>query len=94
MSKTNIEDTIIEQVKDLASNAAVIAMAAAAVIGMTELTDRQDIKIVAQPAYAFAGDTSGINPAVQDNSVRKEEVAHRPTSYGTTMRSEAISGKR
>ncbi len=95
MSKINIQKTVTEQVKELASNAAVIAMAVAAIIGMTELTDRQDLKVaMTQPAYAFAGDTTGTQPVLQDNSVRKEEVAHRPVSYGITMRSEAISGKR
>jgi hypothetical protein len=95
MSQTKIKndiETLYDQAKDMASNAAIIAMAAATIIGMTELTGRQDLKM--QPVYAFSGSNS-YQPA-QDNNIRKEneEVAHHPMSYGVTMRSEAISGKR
>jgi hypothetical protein len=95
MSKIKIEntlDSLSDRIKDVASDAAIIAMAAATIIGMTELTTHPDSKVLSQPAYAIAGDN--VYQPVQDNNIRKEEVAHRPTSYSTAMRSEAISGKR
>jgi hypothetical protein len=94
MSNTKIEteiDSLFDRAKDVASNVAIVAMAAATVIGMTELTNRQDLKV--QPVYAFSG-SNIFQPVQGDNTIRKEEVAHRPISYGITMRSEAISGKR
>ncbi len=93
MSKTQTKiDAVVDDLRGVASNAAIVTMAAATILGMTELTDRQDLKVMAQPAYAYAGDN--LAQPIQDNSMRKEEVAHNPVSYGTLMRSEAISGKR
>ncbi len=98
MSKINIKHTLNElsaDARSMASDLAMISMAVATIIGMTEITDRQDIKVVAaQPAYAFAG--SHANDPIRDNVVRseREDIAHSAVSYGLTMRSEAISGKR
>lgn len=71
-------------------------MAAATIIGMTELTDRQDIRIlnVAQPAFAF---DSGVQPTMDhQNLIRREreEAGRHAVSYGVTMRTPPISGKR
>jgi len=98
MLNTKIEteiESLFDRAKDTASNVAMVAMAAATIIGMTELTERQDVKVAVQPAFAYAG-SSNIYQPVGDNAIRKEkeEVAHRPISYGISMRSEAISGKR
>jgi hypothetical protein len=102
MSKTkiNIAKTITGLARDaerLAANVGVMALAATTVVGMTELANHQDIKVVANQRPAFAAENSTVSRGPDDDiSMRKErdEVAHQSVSYGTTMRSHAVAGKR
>jgi hypothetical protein len=93
--QTNLEATV-DHLKEAGTTLALGLMAVATIIGMTEISDHREIRALTtmQPAYAFAG--GGSLQPTQDNTIRKEkeEVAHRPISYGITMRSEAVSGKR
>ncbi len=74
----------------------VIVMAAATVLGMTELTERHDIKVLTtmQPAYAFVNGVSH-SPTNGDNNIRREkdEVGRHAVSYGVTMRTPSRTGK-
>jgi hypothetical protein len=106
MSQTKTKTNLTKSLKSLLvdaergiANAGVATMIVAAIVGMTELADRQDVKVMAfQPAFAFAhdggGQLSGLGNA--DMTIRKEreEIGHRPISYGVSMRTHATSGKR
>jgi hypothetical protein len=96
--KSNLKSLLSDAERGIA-NAGIATMIVAAIVGMTELADRQDQKILAlQPAFTFAHDTGGQLGALNgpDMSVRKEreEIGHQPTSYGVSMRSHATSGHR
>ena len=93
-------EEITEQLHQALGHTGLALMAIAAVIGITELTDRKEIKALptVQPSYAFAGDNNYLNDKLEnsDSAIRreKEEIGHRMESYGVTMRTHAVSGKR
>jgi hypothetical protein len=101
LKQTNIVKTIngvIHDTEIAAVNFGLVALAALTVVGMTELSDHQEVRrqIVLQPQFALAPASGESLEPPTNSDVRKErdEVAHRPISYGVTMRSHATSGKR
>jgi hypothetical protein len=106
MSQTKIKNNMTQSLKSLLSdaergiaNAGIATMIVAAIVGMTELANRQDQKVLAiQPVFAFShyGQGNQGNFGNPDMSVRKErdEVSHQSASYGVTMRAHGITGKR
>jgi hypothetical protein len=96
--KTNLKNLLVDAERGI-TNAGIATMIVAAIVGMTELADRQDQKVLAlQPVYAFAHDSGGQQGSFNgsDMSIRKErdEVSHQSASYGITMRTHGITGKR
>ena len=93
MSKTNIETSYPEII---ATRLGVAMMAAATVLGMTELVHTPEMKVLAnlQPAYAFAGEGPVGNPG-RDNNVRRErdDLGKHDMSYGIAMRTPSRAGK-
>lgn len=94
MPKTKTNQTL-DQIAEMAQQAGLIIMTAAATIGMLEMPE-QDRKIVVpnQPSFAFAGENR-LN-FESNNQLRreKEDVESHYVSYSVAQRTPARAGKR
>lgn len=90
-TKTKITDSPIDQLGKIAGQAGLILMTAAVTLGMLELPDHTNAKIVlpSQPAFAFAGDNEENNPVRRE----REESAPHFISYSEVQRTASRSGK-
>lgn len=75
----------------IAGQAGLILMTAAVTLGMLEMPDHTNSKIVLpnQPAFAFAGDNQENNPVRRE----REESAPHFISYSEVQRTASRSGK-
>lgn len=91
-TKTKIENSPINQLGKVAGQAGLILMTAAVTLGMVELPDHTNSKIIlpTQPSFAFAGENEEAN-----NPARREEEESAPhfISYSEVQRTAARSGK-
>ncbi len=96
--KSSLKSLLSDAERGIA-NAGIATMIVAAIVGMTELADRQDQKVLAlQPVFANANVDGGQLNAYNnsDSTIRKErdEIGHQQTSYGVSQRSHATAGHR
>jgi hypothetical protein len=92
MSKTKESIINTEKVTDIAQQTGVLLMTAAVTLGMLELPDHPNSKIVLpnQPALAIAGEhTSENNPIRRE----REETAPHYVSYNVSQRTPGRSSK-
>jgi hypothetical protein len=91
-AKIKIKDSPVDQLGKIAGQAGLILMTAAVTLGMLELPDHTNTKIVLpnQPAFAFAN-----NNAEANNPIRREREESAPhfISYSETQRTASRSGK-
>ena len=87
--------TTTEKLGKVATQAGFLLMATAATLGMLELPEHPDKRVIvpSQPAFAFA--TNNYDQAVQNNPIRREreETAPHFTSYSVIQRTVARAGK-
>jgi hypothetical protein len=90
-AKTKIGNSTIDQLGKVAGQAGLILMTAAVTVGMLELPDHTNSKIVLpnQPAFAFAGENEENNPVRRE----REESAPHFISYSEVQRTASRSGK-
>ena len=93
MPKTNKENTATDKITEIAQQAGVILMSAAVTMGMLELPDHQNSKIVLpnQPALEVAGEHTNET----NNPIRREreEAAPHFISYSEVQRTPSRSGR-
>lgn len=87
--------TIQQRLADVATQSGMLLMATAATIGMLELPEQPDKRVVVphQPAFAFATENS--DNKLQDNSLRREREETGPhyISYSVAQRTPGRTGK-
>jgi hypothetical protein len=91
MSKTKNQATTSDKVLDLAQQAGIVLMSAAVTLGMLELPEHPNSKIILpnQPALAVAGQNSDNNPIRRE----REETAPHFISYSEVQRTPTRAGK-
>jgi hypothetical protein len=91
-TKTKISDSTVDQLGKIAGQAGLILMTAAVTLGMVELPDRPNAKVVLpnQPAFAFADENDEAN-----NPIRREREESAPhfISYSEIQRTPSRSGR-
>jgi hypothetical protein len=87
--------TIQQRLAEVATKSGIVLMAAAATIGMLELPEHPDKRVVVphQPAFAFATENSDNNRP--DNTLRREREETGPhyISYSVAQRTPGRTGK-
>lgn len=96
MSKTNSYKTLLtDEVQKLAATFGLILMAAAAVLGMVELTDGRERVVLTRPATVFAPINNQIGEGTDSQRREKEEEASSHyVTYGTAIRTPSRTGRR
>lgn len=93
-TKTKKTKTTTETLARLSQQASLLLMAAAVTVGMVELPEHANSKIVVpnQPAFAFANNGGEANP---NNPLRREreETAPHYISYSINQRTPSRTGK-
>ncbi|HWB39019.1 MAG TPA: hypothetical protein VG604_02140 [Candidatus Saccharimonadales bacterium] len=96
VTKTKITKSTLNQLISNAQQVGLVAMTAAATLGMLELPDHTANKIVvaSQPAFALAGENANLNEEF-NNPIRreKEEVEEHYISYSVAQRTPGRHGK-
>ena len=94
-TKTKNTKTPIEKLAEVSQQAGLVLMTAAVTIGMVELPEHPNSKVVVpnQPAFAFANNSGEANP---NNPMRREREESAPhyTNYSVTQRTPGRTGKR
>ena len=95
MSTKTKTPTTTEKISQVAAQAGFLLMAGVATIGMLDLPDHPDKRVVlpSRPAFAFAEnniEAEGNNPIRRE----REEVAPHYISYSVVQRTATRSGKR
>ena len=92
-NKTKTSKTAMDQINDATQNAGLLLMTAAVTLGMVELPEHLNNRIVIpnQPSYAQVG-----NNVQNDNTLRREREESAPhyISYSTVQRTPSRTGKR
>jgi hypothetical protein len=91
-TKTKSSKMPLDQLGEIAAQAGLILMTAAVTLGMLELPDHTNGKIIlpGQPSFAFAGDNEEAN-----NPIRREREESAPhfISYSEVQRTPSRSGR-
>jgi hypothetical protein len=94
LNKIKKTKTPIEKLAQVSQQAGLILMTAAVTIGMVELPEHANNKVVVpnQPAFVFANNSSEDNP---NNTMRREreETAPHYISYSINQRTPSRTGK-
>jgi hypothetical protein len=95
-TKTKNTKTTSEQLSGAAQQLGLVLMTAAVTLGMAELPEHPNSKVIVpnQPAFAFAHNQGG--EAHNDNTLRREREENGPhyVSYNITQRTPGRTGKR
>lgn len=91
-TKTKNTPSKTEQLTDLAQQAGLLLMTAAVTLGMLELPDRPNSRIIlpSQPAFALASQNDQSNNPIRRE---REESAPHYISYSVAQRTPARSGR-
>ncbi len=94
-NKTKNTKTNMEKLAEVSQQAGLLLMTAAVTIGMVELPEHSNNKVVVpnQPAFAFANNGGETNP---NNPLRREREETGPhyISYSINQRTPSRTGKR
>jgi len=93
--KTKNTKTTIEKLGEAAMQGGIVLMAAAATLGMLELPENHNNRVIVPNQPAFAAATHNIDNAGQNNQLRREseETVPHYISYTVTQRTPARSGR-
>jgi len=92
MSNKNKNNQTLDKLNEVASQAGLVLMTAAVTLGMLELPDHTNSKIIlpAQPSFAFAGENEEANNPIRRE---REESAPHYISYSEVQRTASRSGR-
>lgn len=95
-TKTKNSKTPIEMLAQASQQAGLMLMTAAVTIGMVELPEHPNSKIVVpnQPSFAFANDNNGEENLNNPMRREREEAGPHYTSYAINQRTPSRAGKR
>lgn len=92
MSRKNKNAVTLDKINEVASQAGLVLMAAAVTLGMLEMPDHPNSKVImpSQPSFVLAGENDEANNPVRRE---REDTAPHYISYSEVQRTAARSGR-